>query len=180
MQETWGLIPGSGRWPGEGHGNSSLQYSFLENPMDRGAWLVAVHRVAKSWTWLKRLSTHACRFIFSSFERQKGSMSPGKKKFSTSSQEFSQYILSLWKQYCLIGNVIQMDREAWRTAVHGVAKSRTWLSNWTELNWMPTDSCLIINQPWKDLAGGIQWGFFPLNLHGNREFDSKNSLFNSF
>ena len=32
-----GLIPGSGRSPGDGHGNS-LQYSFLENPMDRGAW----------------------------------------------------------------------------------------------------------------------------------------------
>ena len=29
-----------------------------------------------------------------------------------------------------------MDREAWRAAIHGVAKSRTWLSNWTELNWM--------------------------------------------
>ena len=30
-----------------------------------------------------------------------------------------------------------MDREAWRAAIHGVAKSRTWLSNWTELNWYP-------------------------------------------
>ena len=29
-----------------------------------------------------------------------------------------------------------MDREAWRAAIHGVAKSRTWLSNWTELNWL--------------------------------------------
>ena len=29
-----------------------------------------------------------------------------------------------------------MDREAWRTAVHGIAKSQTWLSDWTELNWM--------------------------------------------
>ena len=28
-----------------------------------------------------------------------------------------------------------MDREAWRAAVHGVAKSRTWLSDWTELDW---------------------------------------------
>ena len=36
------LIPGSGRFPGEGHGDP-LQYSGLENPMDRGAWQVAVH-----------------------------------------------------------------------------------------------------------------------------------------
>ena len=50
------LIPGSGRFPGEGNGNP-LQ-SCLENPMDRGTWLVTVHRVTKSWTLLKRLSTH--------------------------------------------------------------------------------------------------------------------------
>ena len=37
-----GLIPGSGRYPGGGHGNP-LQYSCLENPMDRGAWQAAVH-----------------------------------------------------------------------------------------------------------------------------------------
>ena len=47
-----GSIPGSGRSPGEGHGNP-LQYSCLENPMDRGAWQAIVHRVAKSWTRLK-------------------------------------------------------------------------------------------------------------------------------
>ena len=41
-----GLIPGSGRSPGEGNGNS-LQFSCLENPMDRGAWQAAVHRVAE-------------------------------------------------------------------------------------------------------------------------------------
>ena len=34
-----------------------------------------------------------------------------------------------------------MDREAWRAAVHGVAKSRTWLSDWTELNWRVTQVC---------------------------------------
>ena len=44
-----GLIPGSGRSPGGGHGNP-LQCSSLENPMDRGAWWAAVHRVAKSQT----------------------------------------------------------------------------------------------------------------------------------
>ena len=43
-----GSIPGSGRSPGGGHDNP-LQYSCLENPMDRGAWMITVHGVAKSW-----------------------------------------------------------------------------------------------------------------------------------
>ena len=50
-------ISGLGRLPGEGNDNS-LQYSCLENPMDRGAWLVTAHRVAQSQTQLKQLSTH--------------------------------------------------------------------------------------------------------------------------
>ena len=45
-------IPGSGRSPGGGHGNP-LQYSFLENLMDRGAWQAMVHSVTKSQTQLK-------------------------------------------------------------------------------------------------------------------------------
>ena len=44
-----GLIPGLGRSPGGRHGNP-LQYSCLENLMDRGAWRVMAHRVTKSWT----------------------------------------------------------------------------------------------------------------------------------
>ena len=44
-------IPGSERSPGEGNGNP-LHYSCLENPMDRGAWWVTVHGVAKSQTQL--------------------------------------------------------------------------------------------------------------------------------
>ena len=50
-------IPGWGRSPGGGHGNP-LQYSCLENPMDRGAWIAAVHRVTKTQTQSKRLSMH--------------------------------------------------------------------------------------------------------------------------
>jgi len=46
-----GLIPRSGRSPGEGNGNS-LQYYCLENFMVRGAWWAIVHGVAKSWTQL--------------------------------------------------------------------------------------------------------------------------------
>ena len=47
--EDMGSIPGSGRFPGRGNGNP-LQYSCLENPMDRGAWRDRVHGVTKSWT----------------------------------------------------------------------------------------------------------------------------------
>ena len=46
-----GLIPGSGRTHGGGHGNP-LQYSSLENPMGRGAWWAIVHGVAESQTKL--------------------------------------------------------------------------------------------------------------------------------
>ena len=55
-----GSIPGSGRSPGGGHDNP-LQYSCLENPMDRGAWQATVHLVSKSRTRLKQLS--ACHHL---------------------------------------------------------------------------------------------------------------------
>ena len=47
-----GSIPELGRYPGEGNGDP-LQYSCLDNAMDRGAWQATVHRVAKSQTQLK-------------------------------------------------------------------------------------------------------------------------------
>ena len=52
-----GLIPGLGRPPGEGNGNP-LQYSCLENSMDRGAYQAKVHGVANSQTWLSNSHTH--------------------------------------------------------------------------------------------------------------------------
>ena len=52
-----GSIPGWGRSPGGGHGNP-LQYSCLENPMDRGAWRATVPGITKSRTGLKWLSTN--------------------------------------------------------------------------------------------------------------------------
>ena len=58
--------PGSGRAPGGGYGGP-LQFSCLENPMDRGVWQAKVHRVPKSQTRLKRLRmctcTHVCVYI---------------------------------------------------------------------------------------------------------------------
>ena len=63
MQETQDVIPGLGSSPGGGNGNP-LQYSCLENPMERGAWQAAFHGVAKSRT-LKQPSTEIMLTIFS-------------------------------------------------------------------------------------------------------------------
>ena len=52
-----GSIPGSGRSPGEGNGYP-LQYSYLENPMDRRAWLATVHEVTKCQTQLNNSHFH--------------------------------------------------------------------------------------------------------------------------
>ena len=57
-------IPGLGRSPGGGHGDS-LQYSCLKNPMDRGTWQTTVHRVAKSQTRWKQLNLHAHPVLYS-------------------------------------------------------------------------------------------------------------------
>ena len=69
-----GSIPGSGRSPGEGNGNP-LQYSCLENPMDRKAWQAKVHGVAKSQTQLSnftfRQSFYYQRDFFSSLPEMK-------------------------------------------------------------------------------------------------------------
>ena len=50
-----GSVPGLGRFPGEGIGNP-LQYSCLENPMDRGTWWATVRGVTKSWTRVSDLT----------------------------------------------------------------------------------------------------------------------------
>ena len=64
MQETWGDV-GSIPWRREEGGGDSnpLQYSCLEKPMDRGAWWARVHGIAKSWTRMKGLSTHAKKYF---------------------------------------------------------------------------------------------------------------------
>ena len=51
------LILGLGRFPERGHDNL-LQYSCLENPMDRGTWQAIIHRITKSQTQLKQLGRH--------------------------------------------------------------------------------------------------------------------------
>ena len=65
-----GSIPGSGRSPGEGNGNP-LQYSCLENPMDRGAWWATVHGVAKSRTRLRDFTSTSHHSVMDSSSRNK-------------------------------------------------------------------------------------------------------------
>jgi len=68
-----GSVSGSGRSPGGGNGNL-LQYSCLENTMDRGVWWAIVHGVTQSWTQLKRVSS-SCR-IFGHFNTPSPLMKP--------------------------------------------------------------------------------------------------------
>ena len=88
-----GSIPGSGRSPGGGNSNP-FQFSCLENPMDRRAWRVMVHRVEESQTQLKRLSTswasaaawasHGSAF---SYRRAQALGRPGSSSCSTGAQK---------------------------------------------------------------------------------------------
>ena len=61
-----GLIPGLGRSPRRGHGNP-LQYSCLENPMDRGAWQATVHRVSVSELDMTEVTEHVPMEVLLSF-----------------------------------------------------------------------------------------------------------------
>ena len=74
VQKTYkrlGSVPGSGRFPGGRHGNL-LQYSCLENLMERGAWQAFVHGITKNQTWLKHVYTpthiymqmYVCMYVY--------------------------------------------------------------------------------------------------------------------
>ena len=97
--------PWVGRSPGGGHGNL-LQYCWLENPMDKGAWWATVHGVAQSRTRLKQFSTHAWwhwmpwSWFFLNVELQAtfllSSFTLIKRLFSSSSLSAFRVVLNIW------------------------------------------------------------------------------------
>ena len=145
-----GSIPGLGRSPGGGHGNP-LQYSCLENPMDRGAWWVTAHGVTQSWIPMKQL-THT--------RQPKDARAACLVKWQWANGQFLFWeSLVLPKNNSLrwldgITNAMDMNlgklqevvrvREAWRAAVHRIEKRQTQLGDWTATtkHSSPPTSCL--------------------------------------
>ena len=90
-----GSIPGSGRSPGEGHGNP-LQYSCLENSTDTGAWWATAHGVTKSWTRLSNLtiaytSKRKCYLIYTDWPYARGGRLLGHQvSYVCKNREFQQ------------------------------------------------------------------------------------------
>ena len=134
--EDVGSISGSGRSPGRGHGNP-LQYSCLENPMDRGTWRATVHGVAKSQTWL---SDWACTWSFLWVGLL---VATGKTSQVTWDLNCDKLHLNLGVRYSLYPEKAMaphlqysclenpMDRGAWKASVHGVPEGWTRLSDFT-------------------------------------------------
>ena len=109
------LIPGWGRFPGEGNGNP-LQYSCLENSMDRGAWRATDHGVAKIWTWLSHFHSHRDNLVLP-YDMQQHIL----QYFTDVSLFFCpQFILSKWSY----GMISLWGWGVWK-----------WLKVWLPSNW---------------------------------------------
>ena len=150
-----GSIPGLGRSSGEGNGDP-LQYSCLENSMDRGAWWAIVHGVTKSRTWLTNAHTSPWKGIIGRISLEWLMLKLKLQYFGYPMQRASSLENTLmlgkiegkrrrgWQRMSWLDSITdsmhmnlsklretEKDRESWHAAVHGVSRSWTWFSDWT-------------------------------------------------
>ena len=98
-----GLIPGLGRSPGEGNGNP-VQYSCLENPMDRGAWRATVHGVTKSRTQLTLSLSLTHTYTHTHTEERVGEGLFGSLGLENNELMYMEWINN--KSYCIVQETI--------------------------------------------------------------------------
>ena len=124
---------------GEGNGNP-LQYSCLENPMDRGTWWATVHRVAKSRTRLSDSAQHVTKsYIFNSFQPKSHFIQgtfprPLVQDLPTSEHFLSSCLTAPWTLVRFLGSLILLEEElikgrsyVWKHSSHPPARSlRLW------------------------------------------------------
>ena len=123
------MIPGLGRSSGEGNGNL-LQYSYLENSMDRGAWQAIVCGVAKSQTQLSDQHFHFHLNVWASLVAQKVKNPPAMWETWVWSMGWEDPLeKGMATHSSILAWRIHMDRGAWQATVHGVRKRQTRLSD---------------------------------------------------
>ena len=129
-------IPVLGRSSGGGHGNL-LQYSCLENPLDRGAWQDTVHRITKIWTQLEQLSNHAYRQV------PEGGDLSGKYGGSPHRESHSRFVH--YRRRFVVVVVVQSLSCVWFFVIRWITAHQSSLSfiiSWSLLKLMSIDSVM--------------------------------------
>ena len=136
-----GFIRGSGRAPGGGNDNP-LQYSCLENPMERGAWWATAHGVAESWTQVRLLSMHAHKSVLFSTESPGPRIVPDTSKRTHSLNDYYLLLFFHWRS-----KIKGQRHMVWCSySAHILSSSIIYHSKF--LNWASTNTILLLSYPW--------------------------------